>query len=75
VLERTISGDAVGILMNEVQDAAALMMDVKSAFPSVAKECLVKKMREMRFDKNLVGCVKIYTLGIVYFLVLLYFLY
>jgi hypothetical protein len=57
--------DAVGVLTNEVQEAlgrgripAALMMDVKSAFPSVAKECLVKKMREMGFDENLVEWTK-----------------
>jgi hypothetical protein len=51
--------------MNGVQEAwgrghiaAALMMDIKSAFPSVAKECLVEKMREMGFDENFFGWTK-----------------
>lgn len=30
-------------------------MDVAAAFPSVARECLVKKMRLMGVDKRLVG--------------------
>jgi predicted lipid-binding transport protein (Tim44 family) len=67
IQERTDTGegqsavDAVGVLMDEVQEAwgrgqiaAALMMDVKSALPSVEKECLVKEMREMGLDENLV---------------------
>jgi hypothetical protein len=40
------------------QIAAALMVDLRSAFPSVTKECLVKEMREMGFDKNLVEWTK-----------------
>ena len=47
--------DAVGVLMTEVQQAAALCMDVAAAFPSVARECLMRKMRTMGLDENLVG--------------------
>jgi ribonuclease HI len=53
--------DAVGILIAKVQEAwsqgkiaAALMMDVKAAFPSVSKDCLCRKMRAMQVDENLV---------------------
>jgi len=54
--------DAVGVLMAEVQPAwqekkvaAALCMDVAAAFPSVARECLLRKMRNAGLDENLVG--------------------
>jgi len=54
--------DAAGVLMSVVQEvwkqkkvAAALMIDVAAAFPSIARECLLRKMREMELDKNLVG--------------------
>jgi hypothetical protein len=53
--------DAVGVLMATVQKAwsrgrvaAALCMDVEAAFPSVAKDCLAKKMRAMSADECLV---------------------
>jgi hypothetical protein len=53
--------DAVGVLMASVQESwsrgrvcGALCMDVEAAFPSVAKECLAKKMRAMRIDECLV---------------------
>jgi hypothetical protein len=56
--------DAAGVLMSVVQEAwsrgkvaAALMMDVEAAFPSVARECLLRKMREMELDECLVGWV------------------
>ena len=34
--------------------AGALLMDVAAAFPSVARECLLRKMREARIDECLV---------------------
>jgi ribonuclease HI len=56
--------DAAGVLMSTVQEAwsrgkvaAALMMDVEAAFPSVARECLLRKMREIGLDEGLVGWV------------------
>jgi ribonuclease HI len=33
----------------------ALMMDVKGAFPTVNRQCLIKKMREMGIDEDLAG--------------------
>ena len=33
----------------------ALMMDVKGAFPTVNRQCLIKKMREMGIDEDLTG--------------------
>jgi hypothetical protein len=57
--------DAVGILINGVQEAwgrGKIATDpriyVKSAFQSMAKGFLVKKMRETGFDKNLVEWTK-----------------
>jgi hypothetical protein len=56
--------DAAGVLMSVVQEAwvggkvaAALMMDVQAAFPSVARECLLRKMRDMKLDECLVRWV------------------
>ena len=53
--------DAVGVAIAHIQDAwqkvkvaGALMMDVAAAFPSVARGCLLRKMREMKIDENLV---------------------
>ena len=53
--------DAVGLAMARTQEAwskgkivGALLMDVAAAFPSVAKDCLVKRMRELGLDENLV---------------------
>ena len=37
--------------------AGALMMDVAAAFPSVARGCLLRKMRDMKIDENLVQWV------------------
>ena len=34
--------------------AAALMMDVKAAFPSVSRDCLMSKMRKMELNEDLV---------------------
>jgi hypothetical protein len=52
--KRRSAVDAVGVLMAKVQEvwkegrvAGALMMDVAAAFPSVARECLLRKMRNM----------------------------
>ena len=32
----------------------ALLMDVSAAFPSVARDCLVRRMRDLKLDENLV---------------------
>ena len=32
----------------------ALLMDVAAAFPSVARDCLIRRMRELRLDEGLV---------------------
>ena len=57
--------DAVGRLMKRVADAwgrgktaAVLLMDVKGAFPHVAKGNLIKRMEEMGFEADLVRGVE-----------------
>jgi len=57
--------DAVGRLMKRVEEAwgrgntaAVLLMDVKGAFPHVAKGNLIKKMEEMGFEADLVRWVE-----------------
>jgi len=57
--------DAVGKLMKKVEEAwgrgntaAVLLMDVKGAFPHVAKGNLIKRMEEMGFEADLVGWVE-----------------
>ena len=53
--------DPVGVTIAQVQEAwgrgcidGALLMDVAAAFPSVARGCLLRKMREAGLDENLV---------------------
>ena len=53
--------DAVGVAIAQVQKAwsrgviaGALLMDVATAFPSVARGCLLRKMRKARIDECLV---------------------
>ena len=53
--------DAVGVAITQVQEAwsrgviaVALLMDMAAAFPSVARECLLRKMWEARIDECLV---------------------
>ena len=50
--------DAVGVTIAQVQVAwgrgCILLMDVKAAFPSVARGCLLKKMRKAGVDECLV---------------------
>ena len=53
--------DAVGLAMARTQQAwtegkmvGALLMDVSAAFPSVAKDCLVRRMRVLKLDENLI---------------------
>ena len=41
----------------------ALMMDVAAAFPSVARGCLLRKMRSMELDENLVEWVDSFMKG------------
>jgi hypothetical protein len=57
--------DAVGRLMKRVEEAwgrgntaAVLLMDVKGAFPHVAKGNLIKRMEEMGFEADLVRWVE-----------------
>ena len=57
-------GVTVGVAIAHIQDAwkrgkvaAALLMDVAAAFPSVARGCLIRKMRRMQVDENLVQWV------------------
>jgi len=57
--------DAVGRLMKKVEEAwgrgntaAVLLMDVKGAFPHVAKGNLIKRMEDMGFEADLVGWVE-----------------
>jgi len=57
--------DAVGRLMKRVEEAwgrgntaALLLMDVKGAFPHVAKGNLIKRMEEMEFEADLVRWVE-----------------
>jgi len=57
--------DVVGRLMKRVEEAwgrgntaAVLLMDVKGAFPHVAKGNLIKRMEEMGFEANLVRWVE-----------------
>jgi len=57
--------DAVGRLMKRVEEewgrgntAAVLLMDVKGAFPHVAKGNLIKRMEEMGFKADLVRWVE-----------------
>jgi hypothetical protein len=57
--------DAVGRLMKRVEEvwawgntAAVLLMDVKGAFPHVAKGNLISKMEEMGFEADLVRWVE-----------------
>ena len=53
--------DAVGLAMARTQQAwsqgkmvGALLMDVSAAFPSVARDCLIRRMRDLGLDENLV---------------------
>ena len=55
------STDAVGLAIARTQEAwsrkkivGALLMDVASAFPSVARGCLLRKMRRAGVDEDLV---------------------
>jgi len=57
--------DAVGRLMKRVEEVwgrgnttAVLLMDVKGAFPHVAKGNLIKRMEEMGFEADLVSWVE-----------------
>jgi hypothetical protein len=57
--------DAIGRLMKRVEEvwrrgntAAVLLMDVKGAFPHVAKGNLIKRMEEMRLEADLVRWVE-----------------
>jgi hypothetical protein len=57
--------DAVGSLMKKVEEAwergntaAVLLMNVKGAFPHVAKGKLIKRMEEMGFELDLVRWVQ-----------------
>jgi len=57
--------DAVGRLMKKVEEAwrrgntaAVLLMDVKGAFPHVAKGNLIKRIEEMGFEADLVRWVE-----------------
>jgi len=56
--------DAVGRLMKRVEEAwgrgntAAVLMDIKGAFPHVAKGNLIKRMEEMGFEADLVRWVE-----------------
>ena len=34
----------------------ALLIDLSAAFPSVARDCLVRRMRDLGLDRNLVQC-------------------
>jgi len=63
--KRTSAIDAVGRLMEKVEEAwgrgntvAVLLMDVKGAFPHVAKGNLIKRMEEMGFEADLVRWVE-----------------
>jgi hypothetical protein len=56
--------DAAAVLVAAIEDAwemqkiaAALMMDVKGAFPTVNRACLLHKMRRAQLDENLVTWV------------------
>ena len=53
--------DAVGLAMDRTQQAltqgkmvGALLMDVSAAFPSVDRDCLVRRIRDLKLDENLV---------------------
>jgi len=63
--QRRSAIDAVGRLMKRVEEAwgrgntaAVLLMDVKGAFPHVAKGNLIKRMEEMGFEADLVRWVE-----------------
>ena len=54
--------EAVGTLVGWVEESwkrkeitGAICMDVAAAFPSVARGCLLKRLREMGVDEDLVG--------------------
>ena len=62
--------DAVGVVIAQAQEAwkrgkvtGALLMDVAAAFPSVARSCLLRKMRTMVIDENLVQWVNDFMQG------------
>ena len=53
--------DAVGLAMARTQQAwtqgkmvGALLMDVSAAFPSVARDCLIRRMRDLKLDEDLI---------------------
>ena len=53
--------DAVGLAIARTQQAwsqkmmvGALLMDVTAAFPRVAKDCLVRRMKDLGLDENLI---------------------
>jgi hypothetical protein len=55
------AADAVSVLVTAAEEAwekkrivAALMMDVKGAFPTVNRVCLLHKIRLAQIDENLV---------------------
>ena len=59
--------DAAATLIVQVEEAwkkkevaGALMMDIKEAFPTVNRRCLVNKMRRMEVDENWVGWTNSY---------------
>jgi len=63
--KRRSAVDAVGRLMKRVEEvsgrgntAAVLLMDVKGAFPHVARGNLIKRMEEMGFEADLVRWVE-----------------
>jgi hypothetical protein len=63
--KRRSAVDAVGRLMKTVEEvwergntAAVLLMDVKGAFPHVAKGNLIKRMEDMGFEVDLVRWVE-----------------
>ena len=62
--------DAVGVVVAQIQEAwrrenvvGAPIMDVAAAFPSVSRGCLLRKMRNMDIDENLVEWVDSFMRG------------
>lgn len=54
--------EAVGTLVGWVEESwkekeiiGAICMDVAAAFPSVARGCLLRRLREMKVDEDIVG--------------------
>lgn len=62
---RRLAGDAVGVTIVQAQEAwsqgcitGTFHLNVASAFPSVARGCLLRKMRGMGLDECLVQCAE-----------------